>query len=204
MLLLENSIYESRLGYPVYYQSHHGYLPLPSTPPYSHWDSLALGSYTKSEKGYSSSVTEPSISMVHPPLVYPQFPTPPLSVSPPAVLGADKPESFQIKRLLSLAQDYSSNADQTDQHFSMRTESVIMKIEDQRVFQVDSTTNTTTAITDDDTSFGPAYKHHGHHHHQLASGLESFAPVAPSPSCPQETPIFICKWEKCYKWVRYK
>lgn len=194
MLLLDNnSIYESRTGYPVYYQNN-GYLP--TTPPYSRWEHQSPTTvFTKSERELSSSPT----TMSYQPFVYPQFPTPPQSVSAgspsptPCSISSPKQrpgDSFQIKRLLNLDDqetDYFPEGIDRPQkhtnHIAMRTSSVIMKIEDHRVFQVDSTT---TASTDEDSSFEqPLYR-------SSSSGLESTAVLS-------SENLFICKWEKCYK-----
>lgn len=213
MLLHENhnhSIFEPRMGFPVYYHSS-GYMP--STPPYGGWEQhhpqplshpvLSAAGFTKSERDLSAS---PSSMVYQQPLVYPQFPTPPLSVSPgpspPPTAGLsskqERPgDSFQIKRLLNLEgprTDYYPE-DRTNNLLAMRTASVIMKIEDQRVFQVDSTTP--TSLTDEDSSF----EHHHHHHHQYNSSThDSGASTASIAAAAASTEtLFICKWEKCYK-----
>ena len=167
MLLLENSIYESRMGFPVYYHHNNGYVP--ATPPYSQWEQQTQQGFTKSDRESQ-------------PLVYPQFPTPPLSVSPvgsryntpspqPTIFEGTSSnvfyrpgESFQIKRLLNLEEEKRIS--------KMRTASVIMKIEDQRVFQVDST----TAALVDESSFDSS--------NESAVATDN---------------LFVCKWEKCYK-----
>lgn len=204
----KNSIYESHMGYPVYYYNNHGYLP--PTPPYSatssQWESSHSSEFTKSEQ--LGITTNSPLAAVYPPLVYPQFPTPPLSVSPElqpyskftVQLKSQHSDSFQIQRLLNLDCTRSSGediihrsvVDQTQPPVeSMRTASVIMKIEDQRVFHVDSTT---TLFHDDED------------HHQCSKPPAS--PICPantsiittSQSANEETStLFVCKWEKCYK-----
>lgn len=212
MLLLDNN---SIMGYPVYYHQHNGYLP--PTPPYNGWEQqqnhLAKTGFTKS----SSSEREDLYNYHHQPLVYPQFPTPPLSVSPsppPPYSGATQSspkqpgDSFQIKRLLNLEDPRTEYFTEDHHHHNqqrnllsaaMRTASVIMKIEDQRVFHVDS-----TSLTDEDSSFDNNHLIHAeeqhqqeHHHyinHHTSSSSESPRPVAVSTEN-----LFICKWEKCYK-----
>lgn len=194
-MLLLDSIYESRLGHPVYYGGN-GYVPI--TPPYSHPYDLyqhhhqlpgnsSFPGFTKSERGFQGEEG----THHQPPLVYPQFPTPPLSVSPGPSTSPpahNRPgDSFQIKRLLNLDATKRGQANEDSRRLAMRTASVIMKIEDQRVFQVDSTT--TASLTDEESSFD---QHH-HHHHPIKSGATTTISAAPSES------LFICKWEKCYK-----
>lgn len=197
MLLLENnSIYESRMGYPVYYHNGNinGYQP-PTPPPYSatthQWEEAKATGFNKSERE--------ELFAYHQHLVYPQFPTPPLSVSPsPSPQPLQRPgDSFQIKRLLNLDEPLPTAKYPDEDHhhqspsFAMRTASVIMKIEDQRVFQVDSTT---TALTDDDSSFDQHNNHHHQHHLQ-----QQYSPELKSSVVASTENLFICKWEKCYK-----
>lgn len=190
-MLLLDSIYEPRLGYPVYYGGN-SYVPI--TPPYSHPYELyqqksCSPGFTKSERGIHS---DGQYHHHQTPLVYPQFPTPPLSVSPSPSTSPpvhQRPgESFQIKRLLNL--DAAKRVRVLEEsRLAMRTASVIMKIEDQRVFQVDSTT--TTPMTDEESSLDDLHQRPRHHH--IKSGPAVTASAAPSES------LFICKWEKCYK-----
>lgn len=204
MLLLENnSIYESRMGYPVYYHNGNinGYQP-PTPPPYS--SSTSSGQW-ETKSGFTSKSEIDDFSSSSPvgyqQLVYPQFPTPPLSVSPatsPVPMKQQQSrsgESFQIKRLLNLEdptavdyypEDHQNQSQRNTNILSMRTASVIMKIEDQRVFQVDSTT--TALPGDEDSPFDHAI--HQHYPQQYSS---------PELKATNTENLFICKWEKCYK-----
>lgn len=177
--MLLDSIYDtSRMGYPVYYHHHHQH----------HRQMMAGGNHCNSsvfvttppytQSSYSDFVYgDKDTSSGSPPFtdhkfVYPQFPSPPQSVSPPPHNHHHRNgESFQIKNLLNLGE----KPEETDQDRKMRTESVIMKVADQKVFQVGSATLMEGAI----------------------EATTALLPVASSAAT--TTPLLVCKWEKCYK-----
>lgn len=208
MLLLENNnSYEARLGYPVYYNNNNngdgsnGYLP--STPYLHHHQS---GFAKSSEWGFQAGNSSPAAYQST--LVYPQFPTPPLSPPAPSsvvVLQQQQQrlgDSFQIRRILDL--DDSTKADygheEDEQQYqshclAMRTASVIMKIEDQRVFQVDSTS---TGLIDEDSYFDKEQRRLPDLHQQRqAPELES--ETGSAAVTPTSESFIVCKWERCFK-----
>lgn len=234
MLLVESSqssIYEPRVGYPVYYQNAIGNGYVPPSPPYPYQAaSAAQPGFTvvaKSEWGFHG-VAEKA----NPTFVYPQlFPTPPLSVcpdspryhaspSPPcSLLLQQRPprDSFQISRLLNLddhdhEHEQHNFADEEEERrhrhlLAMRTASVIMKIEDQRVFHVDSTTAVGARLLDDEDSacFEARADFRLQHHQQQSQQcqVQQFDAGSAVVASTDTESLFICKWEKCYKVFRH-
>lgn len=201
MLLLDNNSYEARLGYPVYYNNFNGsngYLP---STPYHHQSA----GFTKSEWGFQGENSSPAAYQST--LVYPQFPTPPLSPPAATVPSQQRPgDSFQIRRILDLDDstktDYYHEEETLDeaQCLAMRTASVIMKIEDQRVFHVDSTTITArVGLTDEDSYFDKDQQRLPDLHQPQQQQAPEDESETGSAVTPTSESFVICKWERCFK-----